>query len=120
MIAQFIKFAVSGGMGTFCHYFLLMAMVNRGANPIAASGCGMILGAAVVYLINYYLTFSSPKKHFDALKRFLPMAGVGFCLNTLLLGCALNYFSLPLPFSQMAATLGQFMFGFFVSRLWVF
>lgn len=120
MIAQLIKFAIGGGIGTVCHYSLLMAMVNRGVTPVSASGCGMILGAAVVYLVNYYLTFSSPKKHFDALKRFLPMAGVGLCLNTLLLGCFLNYFSLPLPLSQVAATSGQFMFGFFVSRLWVF
>ena len=118
MITQITRFAAGGGIGTLCHYALLWLMVNRNFNPVAASGYGMILGAVVVYLINYYLTFSSSKKHYHALKRFLPMAGIGFCLNTLVLGYALEWFSLPL--SQLLATSGQFLFGFSVSRLWVF
>lgn len=120
MIAQITKFAVGGGIGTFCHFTLLWIMVNGNFNPVVASGCGMISGAVAVYLINFYITFSSSKKHFDALKRFLPMAGVCFFLNTLILVFALECFSLPLPLSQMLATSGQFLFGFFISRLWVF
>lgn len=120
MILQLIKFAAGGVIGTFCHYALLMIMVSHNINPLAASGFGMILGAVIVYLINYYFTFSSYKKHYDSLKRFLPMAGIGFCLNMLILGCFMEYFLLPLPLSQMMATAGQFIFGFAVSRLWVF
>lgn len=120
LISQIIKFAVSGGVGTFCHYVLLWIMVTHNFNPVAASGCGMIAGAVVVYLINYYITFSSSKKHYDTLKRFLPMASTGFCLNTVILGCALECFSMPLPLSQVMATSGQFLFGFYISRLCVF
>lgn len=114
------KFALGGGIGTLCHYVLLWVMVNLGFNPLAASGCGMVLGAAVVYLTNYYLTFSSSRKHYDALKRFLPMASIGFCLNVLIMGWALEFCSLPLWLSQVMATSGQFLFGYSASGLWVF
>lgn len=120
MLTQIGKFAAGGGLGTLCHYVLLWIMVKNHFNPVAASGCGMIAGAVVVYFINYYLTFSSSKKHFDTMKRFLPMASLGFCLNGLILGCALEYFALPLPLSQVMATAGQFLFGFTISSLWVF
>lgn len=120
MIIQITKFAAGGGIGTLCHFTLLWIMANGNFNPIAASACGMIAGAAVVYLTNYYFTFSSSKKHFDALKRFLPMAGIGICLNTMILAFALEFIALSLPLSQMLATSGQFVFGFFISRLWVF
>lgn len=47
MIAQLVKFAVGGGMGTVCHYFLLMAMVNRGVPPLADTGDGQVLAAGI-------------------------------------------------------------------------
>lgn len=118
MITQLTRFAAGGGIGTCCHYGLLWIMVSHNINPVTASGWGMVLGAVVVYLINYYLTFFSTKKHFESLKRFLPMVVVGFCLNNLILGFTLEYLSLPQ--SQVAATACQFLFGFLVSRLWVF
>lgn len=107
-------------MGTLCHYIVLWGLVMHHVEPVAASGCGMLAGAAVVYVINYHITFSSSRRHVDTIKSFLPMAGVGFCLNGIILACALEHFSFSLPVSQIIATAGQFAFGFFISRRWVF
>ncbi|SMC98051.1 Putative flippase GtrA (transmembrane translocase of bactoprenol-linked glucose) [Desulfocicer vacuolatum DSM 3385] len=120
MLTRIGKFVAGGGMGTLCHYVMLWIMVKHHFNPVASSGCGLIAGATVVYIINYYFTFSSSKKHFDAMKRFLPMVVLGFCVNGLILGLALECFALPLPLSQVMATAGQFLCGFTISLLWVF
>ena len=80
----------------------------------------MIAGAAVVYLINYYITFSSAKVHADAIKRFLPTAIAGFSLNECILSGAMTHLSFPLVIAQPLATAGQLLFVFCISRLWVF
>lgn len=120
MIAQFGKFAGSGLMGTLCHYAVLFGLVNHHIPPLAASSFGMAAGAVIVYLANYYMTFSSYRRHIDVIKRFLPMLGVGFCLNGLILFGVMEYLEFSLAVSQVIATSGQFLFGFIISRQWVF
>jgi len=120
MFHQLKKFAGGGLAGTICHYLILWGMVGRHVDPVIASGCGVVAGAAVVYLTNYYVTFSSARPHVDALKRFLPMAVAGFFLNGWILSGAMSHLSFPLVPAQLCATAGQFLFGFFISRLWVY
>ena len=120
MITQIGKFTGGGLIGTLCHYIILLILVGRRFDPIFASGCGMIGGAIIVYLINYYITFASSKKHVDVMKRFLPMVVVGFYLNHFILGLAMEDLAYPLLLSQIIATSGQFIFNFGLSRLWIF
>lgn len=120
MAAMVLKYVTGGVLGTLCHYTILWIMVTHHINPVVASSCGMIAGAVVVYLMGYHLIFSSSKKHCHVMMRFVPVAGTGFCLNLFILGFTLESLSMPLPLSQVAATAGQFMFGFYFNRRWVF
>jgi putative flippase GtrA len=115
------KFLGSGFLGTVCHYGILWILVNKGLmDPVVASSFGMVAGAVVVYLLNFHITFNSPKKHFGAVSRFVPMVGIGFTLNGSILYIAIHFLALPLILSQVLATAAQFFFGFYVSRKWVF
>lgn len=120
MVTQIGKFFGSGFLGTMCHYAILYVLVKHDMDPLNASSLGMIAGAVVVYIINYYVTFCSSKSHFNSVTRFVPMVGIGFCLNGIILTVSMDYLSLPLMVSQLFATAGQFLFGFSISRTWVF
>lgn len=115
------KFLGSGFLGTMCHYGILWILVNKSLmDPVTASSFGMVAGAVVVYLLNYHVTFNSPKKHFGVVSRFVPMVGIGFTLNGSILYIAIHFFTLPLILSQVLATAAQFFLGFYISRKWVF
>lgn len=115
------KFLGSGFLGTVCHYFILWILVHTSVmDPVVASSFGMLAGAVVVYLLNYHITFNSPKKHFGVVSRFVPMVGIGFTLNGSILYIAIHFLALPLIISQILATATQFFFGFYISRRWVF
>jgi putative flippase GtrA len=103
-----------------CHYAILYILVTHNMDPLTASSLGMIAGAVMVYTLNYHLTFCSSKGHFNAVARFIPMVGIGFCLNGIILTVSMDYLLLPLIISQLFATAGQFLFGFSISRTWVF
>jgi putative flippase GtrA len=120
VVPQIGKFFGSGFLGTICHYAILCLLVTHNLNPLIASSIGMIAGAVIVYVLNYHITFCSSKSHFNVMRRFIPMLGIGFCLNGILLNGSMEYLSFPLTVSQLIATAGQFLFGFFISRIWVF
>lgn len=120
VVTQIGKFFGSGFLGTICHYGLLCILVNHDLDPLIASSIGMIIGAVIVYVMNYHITFCSSKSHFNTINRFIPMVGIGFCLNGIILTVSMEYLSFPLTVSQLFATAGQFLFGFFISRIWVF
>jgi putative flippase GtrA len=120
LVIQLGKFLGSGFLGTLCHYAILYILVTQDMDPLYASTIGMIAGAVMVYTLNYHLTFCSSKGHFNAVARFIPMVGIGFCLNGIILTVSMEHLSLPLMISQFFATAGQFLFGFSISRTWVF
>ena len=115
------KFIGSGFLGTTAHYAILASLVkNTQVNPVRASSVGMLSGAVIIYFINYHITFHSSKNHVGVLNRFLPMVGAGFVLNWFIITLCMNYLSLPLAVSQPIATIGQFLFNFSISRIWIF
>ncbi len=108
-------------LGTAAHFSLMALLVQRfDLNPVGASFCGAVLGAAIIYWFNFYVTFCSTTPHQRALVRFAAMATAGALINGLVLTLALDGWSWPLVSSQVLATALQFLFGFFVSRLWIY
>jgi putative flippase GtrA len=115
------KFLGSGFAGTMFHYAILLVLVNtHHLSPVTASSIGMFAGAVIVYVLNYHITFCSSKNHIKALTRFIPMVMTGFIINGLILTGAMEYLSMPLIISQILATFGQFLFGFCISKTWIF
>jgi len=107
--------------GTAAHFSLMALLVQRvDLKPVGASFCGAVLGATIIYWLNFHVTFRSTIPHQRALVRFIAMATAGALINVLILTLALGGWGWPLVPSQALATAMQFLFGFFVSRLWIY
>lgn len=118
---RFLRFAVVGAVGTAAHYALLLTLVEGvGADPIAGSVAGFLLGALVNYTMNRSLVFRSERAHVEALPRFLAIAGMGLCWNALLMYLFVDLFGIYYLVAQIVTTgilLGWHYVG---NALWTF
>lgn len=120
-IGRFLRFAVVGAIGTAAHYALLLALVEgAGADPVAGSVAGFLLGALVNYTMNRTLVFRSDRAHVEALPRFLAIAGMGLCWNALLMYVLVDMLGVHYLIAQVFTTgllLGWHYVG---NALWTF
>lgn len=115
------KYLGASLVGTVAHYSLLAFLVGFGVfRPVAASVCGAAVGALIIYLLNYHLTFRSTKGHRESLTRFGLVAACGLILNGIILSLALHRLGWALGPSQVLTTGAQFFAVFLVNRRWTF
>ena len=120
IVAQFVRFASVGLLGTSCHYLTLMVLVGTGLNPVTASACGFIVGALINYTLNRRFTFRSAIAHRTGLPRFLTIAGAGLLLNTTVMALLTVGLGLHYLLAQLVATGLVLFWNFFGNRLWTF
>jgi putative flippase GtrA len=121
MTRQFIRYAGVGAIGTAVQYLTLIGLVHAaGANAVAASTAGFVLGALVNYALNHQFTFASERAHRVALPRFFAVAGVGLLLNALVMAGMLAVPPLHYLVAQVVATGVVLMTGFLLNRRWTF
>jgi putative flippase GtrA len=107
--------------GTLVHYAFLIVLVRWfTVRPLWASTSGAIIGALVIYLINYFITFHSTRRHINASSRFIVVAAVCTAVNALILNTALTQMDWSLAPAQVFATGIQFSIGFAIHRVWTF
>lgn len=125
---QFIKFASVGACGTSVQYFILwLGVEHLSLSAVIASAIGYALGSIANYTLNYFLTFKSEKSHIETMPKYYAVIGVGWCINTALMGFFVHYISWPLiadrwqyiP-SQILTTGIGVIWNFSGSRLWAF
>jgi len=120
-ILQLAKYLGASIAGTLVHYVFLIALVRWFAvRPLWASTSGAVMGALVIYLINYFITFHSTKRHISASSRFIVVAAVCTAVNALILNTALTHMDWSLAPAQVFATGMQFSVGFAIHRVWTF
>ena len=118
---QFILFTAVGGIGTAAHYAVLILLVQVvDLYPVVATTIGFVVGAIVNYVLNYCLTFSSSKRHTEALPKFLLVAFSGAVINTLIMMAGLNLFDIHYLIIQLVATGLVLLFNFMANRYWTF
>lgn len=120
MLAQFLKFAAVGAVGTACHYATLVLWVEvLGAPVVPGTLVGFCVGALVNYLIARRFVFDSTRPHAAALPRFALVAATGAVINTaivaLLNGAGLHYLA-----AQVVATAVVLAWNFLLNRSWTF
>ena len=120
MLAQFLKFAASGAVGTACHYATLVLWVEVLGRPVVPGTlAGFCVGALVNYLIARRYVFASDRPHAAALPRFALVAATGAALNTAIVawlnGTGLHYLA-----AQVVATGAVLVWNFFLNRAWTF
>jgi len=121
MLAQFVRYAGAGVIGTAAHYAVLVALVQGAqAGPVAASTAGAIVGAGINYLLNHRFTFASGQSHRRALPRFAAVAAAGVVLNALVLAAVLALAGPHYLVAQVVATLAVLLAGYLANRAWTF
>lgn len=117
---QFVKFVVVGASGTALHYAILIFFVSAlDSDPALGAMVGATFGAVCNYWLNYRFTFCSNRPHFEAMPRFIVMAGVGIFFNGMIVK-ALTLASIYYLLSQLIATLTILIMNFLLSKLWIF
>jgi putative flippase GtrA len=118
---QFVTFAGMGVIGTMAHYSILLAWVEwAGLASVTGSAIGFVAGALVNYALNYRFTFRSSASHRVALPKFMAVAIIGFCLNSLFMMAGTRWLSLHYLIVQMLATGAVLFLGFAANSLWTF
>ena len=118
---QFSRFTGVGFITAIGHYGLLIALVKgAGVNPVTASAAGALLGAVINYSLNYRYTFSSNKRHRDAILKFAVVATIGLLLNTFFMWVGIAILGLHFMVSQILATGLVIIWSFVGNRYWTF
>ena len=81
---QLKRFAISGGGATLLHLSSMTLLVWLGVNAIFATAFGMVLGAVVNYIFQYYYTFDSNTKHHTSIFKYCLSVAISFASNMLL------------------------------------
>jgi len=118
---QFVTYAGVGVVGTLAHYSTLLVLVEWGGlTAVTGTAIGYIFGALVNYVLNYTFTYRSSLSHGVALPKFMTVAAVGFCINSLIMMIGIRWFSLYYLFVQVLATGAVLFWGFAANMVWTF
>jgi putative flippase GtrA len=121
MLAQFVRYAGAGVIGTAAQYAVLIALVQGAqVGVVAASTAGAIVGAGINYLLNHRFTFASRESHGRALPRFAAVAAGGIALNALVVAGMLALVGPHYLVAQVVATLAVLAAGYLANRAWTF
>lgn len=121
LTARFVRYVGAGGIGTLCHYLILVLLAGVFAVPPAlASVAGALVGAGVNYLLNYHFTFASDAAHAVTLPRFLVVAGVSATLNGAGMWFATTRLHLYYLVAQLGCTAVVLVIGYLLNSVWTF
>jgi len=121
VIRQFLRFAMVGVLATLTTYVVLIALVEGlGFDAVWASAWGYLSGAILNYLLNYYYTFGSSRRHAAALSRFALIILAGFLLNTAIMYGAVTVFAIHYLLAQLLAVTVVLLWSFLANRYWTF
>ena len=81
---QIKRFIASGGGATLIHIASMTFLVWLGVHAVIATAFGMVLGAVVNYIFQYYYTFDSNVKHHSSIFKYCVSVAISFSSNMLL------------------------------------
>jgi putative flippase GtrA len=120
-LVLFVRFAGVGVIGTLAHYVTLVLLVEIfGAGPVTASSSGYLVGALINYLLNYFYTFRSNRRHIEALPRFYLVAAVGFVFNGTIMFLLVRLLNVNYLVAQIVATTIVLVWNFIANKIWTF
>ncbi|VAW66115.1 hypothetical protein MNBD_GAMMA08-2380 [hydrothermal vent metagenome] len=115
------KFFFVGLVSTASHYVVLYILFMWfKVELVLATSFGALVGAAVNYLLNYFYTFDSQRKHFRAARVFILVVGIGMSINALIVWLVFHQLSQTALLSQISATLITFIWNYLAHKRWTF
>jgi len=124
--SKFLRFAVTGGLGTVTNLIVFFLISDLWAlNSNIGSILAFIIAVTQNYFINHLWTFEEyGKSNGISWKDYLKFSGVsifGLVINLIVLNLILYFFTLPLKvIAQAFGILTGFIFNYFGSRIFVF
>ncbi len=117
---QVLKFALSGGLATVCHWLVMAIMIYAGASALTATSVGALFGAIVNYYLQRNFTFQSTSSHCAVL-----MPYVFVCIQTWVTNFVLFYIlhhisELNTVYAQIITTLITALLSYFLYKRIVF
>ena len=121
LVLELSRYLTASVIGTVAHYCLMLALIYLAAvDEVMASTFGAIVGAAIIYVLNYYVTFRSTKTHQVAATRFALVAVLSVAMNGLILKGMLTWFDWHTMLLQGFTTLTVFGLTYLLNRTWTF
>lgn len=121
MVRKMVLYGASGIVAITVHYLTLLLGVEAFTlEPAVCSGAGFLFGAAVQYVFNYSLTFSSTISHQRAIPRYIINLLLSFTLNVGLMFVLVNKLHIYYLLAQLGVTVSLFIFNYVLSANWVY
>lgn len=121
LILQLSSYLAASILGTAAHYFILICLVQYlSLSTLIASTTGALVGALVIYNLNYFLVFKSTKHHRNALTQFSLVTCLGVALNAMILKILISIFNWHYLILQIITTVIIFCCNFALNRSWTF
>ncbi|NOY72953.1 MAG: GtrA family protein [Gammaproteobacteria bacterium] len=83
MLLQLIRFALSGGLATASHWFVMVLLINTGTTSVTATAVGAFIGAIVNYILQYKITFQSNAAHRSTVQPYIAVCTLMWIANLL-------------------------------------
>lgn len=121
LMPDLMKYLLASISGTLVHYGLMITLIRQfQVSVLSASTFGAITGAMIIYLLNYFCTFRSRKRHMESVSKFFIVAALGLAMNGLVLTAVLDYLGVHYLIAQCVATSAVFGLSFSINRAWTF
>jgi putative flippase GtrA len=121
MIAQLLRYAVSGGASALTHFGIGLALAEGlHVRPVAASTAGFVASIVVSYVLQRSWVFRSNAGHAVAGSRFLTVTAAAFALNTVVLWLGTEVLAAPYPLVQAVALVAIPVLNYTLNSRWTF
>ena len=114
------KFIISGGSATISHLSAMAFLVWIGVTPLISTSAGVIVGAIVNYVLQYYYTFDANVDHKKSIKNYIITVGLSFTSNFILFWVFHHLFGINIIFSQLLTSATVAIQNYIIYKKFVF
>jgi len=91
-----------------------------GLDAMIANAIAYVVATAYNYLLNFYWSFRTTRRHSQAAWRYLALAGAGILLNAVYVDAAMRFLGLPLEAAAISFAALWPLVSFVAMRYWAF
>ena len=114
------KFIISGGSATIAHLSVMAFLVWIGVAPLISTSVGVIVGAIVNYVLQYYYTFDADVNHKKSIRNYIITVCLSFTSNFIFFWVFHHLFGINIIFSQLLTSATVAIQNYIIYKKFVF
>ena len=114
------KFIISGGSATISHLSAMAFLVWIGVVPLISTSVGVIVGAIVNYVLQYYYTFDADIDHKKSIRNYIITVCFSFVSNFILFWVFHHLIGINIIFSQLLTSATVAIQNYIIYKKFVF